>query len=216
MLDNVTQRTITNLDEGYYIFRTIRNYPSYLDMCKKDMAMIRQLGLPTWFMSLSSADTKWHDLIVILGKLNENKDYTNDLTENNMTWDHISRLVSSDPVTCARYFNNRVDTFIRDVIKSPHNPVHDVTDYVYRVEFQHRGSPHIHMLVWTKDGPEYGKNTEEQIIRFNDQYVSCSLDVEDNVKVYVDMQKHRHSRSCRKKEKPCVALVFLSLQCQRP
>ena len=85
MLDNVTQRTITNLDEGYYIFRTIRNSP-YLDMCKKDiMAMIRQLGLPTWFMSLSSADTKWHDLIVIRGKLNENKDYTNDLTENNMT-----------------------------------------------------------------------------------------------------------------------------------
>jgi len=38
-----------------------------LEHCKKDiMAMIRQLGLPTWFMSLSAADTKWNDLIVML------------------------------------------------------------------------------------------------------------------------------------------------------
>lgn len=31
--------------------------------------MIRQLGLPTWFGSFSSADTKWIDLLRILGKL---------------------------------------------------------------------------------------------------------------------------------------------------
>ena len=38
--------------------------------------MIRQLGLPTWFGSFSSADTKWIYLLRILGKLNDGKDYS--------------------------------------------------------------------------------------------------------------------------------------------
>ena len=51
---------LVNLDEGYYIFRQLRNSPAYLEARKKDIfAMIRQLSLPTWFMSLSAADTFW-------------------------------------------------------------------------------------------------------------------------------------------------------------
>jgi hypothetical protein len=38
--------------------------------------MIRQLGLPTWFGSFSSADTKWIYLLRILGKLKDGKDYS--------------------------------------------------------------------------------------------------------------------------------------------
>ena len=200
ILDKAVQSSITNLDEGYRIFRTIRNSPPYLESCKKDiMAMIRQLGLPTWFISLSAADTKWHDLIIILGKLNDGRDYTKDLREGNMTWDNITRLISIDPVTCARYFNNRTDTFIKEVLESRHHPIHKITDYVYRIEFQHRGSPHIHMLVWTENAPQYGASKEQEIIAFNDQYVSCSINLNDDEKQYTDMQKHRHSRSCRKK-----------------
>ena len=55
---------LVNLDEGYYIFRQLRNSPAYLETRKKDIfAMIRQLSLPTWFMSLSAADTRWTDLL---------------------------------------------------------------------------------------------------------------------------------------------------------
>ena len=39
---------LLNLDEGYYIFRQLRNSPAYLEARKKDIfAMIRQLSLPT-------------------------------------------------------------------------------------------------------------------------------------------------------------------------
>ena len=42
---------LVNLDEGYYIFRQLRNSPAYLETRKKDIfAMIRQLSLPTWLM----------------------------------------------------------------------------------------------------------------------------------------------------------------------
>ena len=60
-------QNLLRLDDGFYIFRDLRNSPPYLEKRKKDVfAMIRQLGLPTWFCSLSSADTKWIDLHQIL------------------------------------------------------------------------------------------------------------------------------------------------------
>ena len=68
---------IVNLDEGYCIFRQLRNSPAYLETRKKDIfAMIRQLSMPTWFMSLSAADTRWTDLLEILAKLNDGIDYS--------------------------------------------------------------------------------------------------------------------------------------------
>ena len=68
---------LVNLDEGYYIFRQLRNSPAYLQSRKKDIfAMIRQLSLPTWFMSLSAADTRWTDLLKMLAKLNNGVSYT--------------------------------------------------------------------------------------------------------------------------------------------
>ena len=58
LLDKQQHNNIVKLDEGYYIFHTIRNSPAYLETKKKDvMAMVRQLGIPTIFFSLSAADT---------------------------------------------------------------------------------------------------------------------------------------------------------------
>ena len=53
---------------------------------KKDIfAMIRQLSLPTWFMSLSAADTRWTGLLKMLAKLNNGVSYTDkDIEE--LTW----------------------------------------------------------------------------------------------------------------------------------
>ena len=77
---------LVNLDEGYYIFRQLRNSPAYLEMRKKDIfAMIRQLSLPTWFMSLSAADTRWTDLLRMLAKLNDGIQYCENEIEK-LTW----------------------------------------------------------------------------------------------------------------------------------
>ena len=55
-------------NEGFFVFRQLRNSPAYLETRKKDVfAMIRQLGLPTWFMSLSATHTRRTDLIRALG-----------------------------------------------------------------------------------------------------------------------------------------------------
>ena len=196
MLSEDTRQNITNLDEGYKIFRTIRNSPPYLAQCKKDiMAMIRQLGLPTFFISLSAADTKWADLLIMLGKLVDKKDYTEELP---LHYDTKARLISSDPVTYARYFNERVQQYFNIVLKSSHEPVGKLNDFVYRVEFQNRGLCHIHALLWIENAPDYAKVEAEKIEAFVDQYVSCSEDVPHEHADYLDIQKHKHSRTCRK------------------
>ena len=189
---------LVNLDEGFYIFRTLRNSPPYLEKRKKDLfALIRSLGLPTWFCSLSAGDTRWKDLLRTLGKLIDGKTYSDDDIDK-MTWNEKSRLVKSDPVTCARHFDNRVQQFINSVLKSDLNPVGPLEDFFYRVEFQHRGSPHIHMLMWISNAPQYGISPDLDVTNFVDKFSSCSSVISDNTS-FIDVQTHKHSRTCRKK-----------------
>ena len=141
---------LINLDEGFRVLRNLRGSPPYFERCKKDLfAMIRQLGNPTWFCSFSAAETRWTHLIKILGRLNESKSYTDDEVRQ-MSWQKKSELIQKDPVTCARNFDHMVQLFIHDFIKSSCHPIGEVVDFFYRVEFQQRGSPHIHGLFWIK------------------------------------------------------------------
>ena len=163
--DNMGESLI-RLDEGYRIFKTIRNSPQYWEHQKKEVfAMIRQLGIPTLFLSFSANDLHWSELIITLGKLVDNKYYTEDLATDSLSWETRSRLVQSDPVTCVRHFDHRVSQLIQTILKSPYSPLGEMDDYFYRVEFQHRGSPHIHMLVWIKNSPKYGVNDEKEAAR---------------------------------------------------
>ena len=198
---------LVNLDEGYYIFRQLRNSPPYLEARKKDIfAMIRQLSLPTWFISLSAADTRWTDLLKMLAKLNEDAELT-DTDIENMTWQEKTKLVQKDPVTCSRYFDHRVNEFLNTVLKSKCEPIGKVRDYFYRVEFQQRGSPHIHMLVWVENAPKLDTNTEDEIVQFVDQYLTCSAEKNETLEL-VKLQTHKHSRTCRKKGKPLCRFGF--------
>ena len=118
-----------------------------------------------------------------------------------MDWTERTRLLQSDPVTCARYFHNRVTVFLNDVLKSDHHPIGKIADYFYRVEFQQRGSPHIHMLIWVKDAPVFEQSDDHDIVDFINRYVSCSSDVSQNEKAALLIQTHKHSKTCRQKGK---------------
>ena len=205
--DNVRD-SIVKLDEGYQIFRTLRNSPPYLEKRKKDlMAMIRQLGCPTWFVSLSAADTRWTDLLRILGKLVDQKDYTdNELQE--MDWETKTRLVRADPVSAARFFDHRLQKFLKDVVGNELHPIGLIKDSFVRIEFQQRGSPHAHIMFWVQDAPNLDENSPEEISLFIDKYVSCSAEVSEDAKPLLEMQKHKHSKSCRKRQQPICRFGF--------
>jgi len=158
--------------------------------------MIRQLDNPTWFCSFSAAETRWVHLLKTLGRIVEQKQYTDEEIKQT-TWKQKSDLIQKDPVTCARNFDHMVQLFIHDVLKSSVMPIGEIADHFYRVEFQQRGSPHIHGLFWVKETPQYERHPSEEIETFVDKYITCqkpdkSSDMEDLVKM------HRHAKTCKK------------------
>ena len=135
---------LVHLDEGFRVLKSVRGSPTYFEKCKRDLfAMIRQLGNPTWFCSFSAAETRWTHLSKTLGRIVEKKEYT-DYEIQQMSWEQKSDLIQKDPVTCARNFDHMVQLFICDIFKSTVASIGEIADYFYRVEFQRRGSPHIH------------------------------------------------------------------------
>lgn len=120
--------------------RTLRGSPPYWEKAKTYIfAMINQVGLPTWFCSFSAAETKWAPLLKTLGELIGNVSYTDDEILN-MSWEHKSKLIKADPVTCARYFDYRFSKFFSDVLCNEIHPVGQIQDFFYRIEFQQRVS----------------------------------------------------------------------------
>ena len=77
-------------------------------------------------------------------------------------------------------------------------PFGEIADYVYRVEFQQRGSPHIHALFWVKGAPTYGKAPDDTVLHFVDKYVTCKNSQSDEMKDLVNLQLHRHAKTCKK------------------
>jgi len=47
--------------------KNVRGSPAYWQrMCYDVLAMVRQLGCPTWFISLAAADLRWPELIKLI------------------------------------------------------------------------------------------------------------------------------------------------------
>ena len=98
-------------------------------------------------------------------------------------------------------------------MKSSCHPIGKVQDYFYRVEFQQRGSPHIHMFVWIENAPTLETNSEREIVQFVNNYVTCNADNKKTANL-VSLQSHKHSRTCRKRANQYVDLDFLYPHCQ--
>ena len=79
-----------------------------------------------------------------------------------MAWQEKKKLAQKDPVTCSRYYEHRVQEFLNTILKSDCEPIGKLKDYFCRVEFQQRGSPHIHMLVWIENTPILEKNQKRK------------------------------------------------------
>ena len=56
-------------DKAYKLLKQVRGTPAYWQKVHYDvLAMIRQLGIPTWFLTLSAAEMKWPEVIQIIAR----------------------------------------------------------------------------------------------------------------------------------------------------
>lgn len=144
-------------DQAYAVFRNVRGTPAYWQQKTKTVkAMIRQLGKCSLFITFSAAETKWPELLVALMKILKNKIITEDEALD-LTHEEKSELIRSDPVTCMTHFRQRFNSLKKNLLNHPNGifEPYEIVDWFTRLEFQMRGSPHIHGIYWLKDCPVY-------------------------------------------------------------
>ena len=194
--DPIRLSELIQRDKAYKLLKQVRGTPAYWQKVHYDvLAMIRQLGIPTWFLTLSAAEMKWPEVIQIIAR--QYGEILSDEAVSDMTWEEKTTWLKRNPVTAARHFQYRLDQFWKTFITSKAKPIGEVTDYMIRIEFQARGSPHAHTILWIKDAPQYGKDSDEKVTEFIDKYQVCSYPHDDEeLQNLVQLQKHTHSSSC--------------------
>lgn len=186
-------------ENSYSFLKVIRGTAPYWKNILFDLlAKFRTLGPPTWFLTLSADDHHWEGLINFL-KL----DYLNEDIS------HMSNidLVRSNPVLVAQYFVHRWKAFFKFVLKSKLNPLGEILDHFVRVEFQVRGSPHLHIFFWIKGAPDLKTaKGQKQLPEFLDRYVSTCIPPENENELkdlVTQLQIHKHTNTCQKKSRVC-------------
>ena len=114
-------------------------------------------------MSLSAPDTKWSDLLIFLGKLSIDMNFSAIDLEKLELQDKCN-LVSKHPAASTGFFNKHINKFFKHILKSPFSPFGHLENSFYRVEFQLRGSPHIHALLWIHNTLKFDVSTDEEVM----------------------------------------------------
>ena len=106
-------QNILKYDGGYKVLDSNRCSPAFWAKVKGELfAMVRQLGMPTWFLTFSAAETWWPELIRSLQKDLDGTILTDDQIHE-MPWIEKVKLIRSNAVLCARHFNHRFEAFLK-------------------------------------------------------------------------------------------------------
>ena len=99
-----TVRSFVCEDKGLMFMKSIKGTPVYWKTFLYDvLAMVKQLGLPTFFLTLSCADLRWKELMQIISRLNK-IDFEN---ENDMGYFDRCNILNQNPVLTARHSISR-------------------------------------------------------------------------------------------------------------
>ena len=233
MINMIGKENLYRYDSAFVSFKNIRGTNMYFQEAKKKlMATLRQKGSPTLFVTFSCAEFEWE---LLAKSIYETVHRTSITIEEirKMSVAEKNKLVSDNVVQSTYHFAKRTDKLMSLLKKGGiffHNGVEYVADsYFYRVEYQARGSPHIHCLLWlcSKDNTippsmwnDDIQNSEDlcsRIASFCDSIMSGSSNVmhcdqheeldeecaecQKGKKMVDKFQSHTHSFSCHKKGK---------------
>ena len=119
-----------------------------------------------------------------------------------------STYLHQNPITGVWMFQHRLETFFSEYLLSDTHPLGHITDYMIKIEFQMRGSPHAHCLLWVKDTPKIDKGPDNVVCAFIDKYITAVIppvtsENEHQIKLMDNLQKHTHSDYCHKNKACC-------------
>ena len=77
----------------------------------------------------------------------------------------ISRLCTEDAVSVSRLFSHQFHSFFQTVIIKG-EVLGRATDYFCKEEYQSRGAPHYHILLWIEGAPVAGTVEDEVVLKW--------------------------------------------------
>lgn len=170
--------TTYKLEDAFSVFDNTSNTPAYHKKGKYEMmAKLDNLGAFQLFFTTSCADMRWEENITtILREKGLKIEYRLQSTigsndegeEEEVTYVHfngdqsclplhdylqtqeaksVHQILRNNVVTATRNYKHRLQTLIRKIILHPNNPM-SVKYYSTKLEFQGRGAPHNHGVLW--------------------------------------------------------------------
>uniref|UniRef100_A0A914YMU8 Helitron helicase-like domain-containing protein n=1 Tax=Panagrolaimus superbus TaxID=310955 RepID=A0A914YMU8_9BILA len=110
-------------------FAALRGHKAYWQQVKLDLkAHIAIFGAPNWFLTLNPSEKDWKELHEAYSKVKG--------IEVNSS--NIRDLIAEDPVIWCRHFQKRVKEFFKRCLLVENCTLGKVTNYFYRIEYQHR------------------------------------------------------------------------------
>ena len=215
------------------VMQKLKGSPKYWQNARNELiAKVKQLGPFHLFFTLSCGEMRWIEVYIsVVRRMGYKVDIIKDSNgkwsgkdedvrvEGQSLWDFVDsrgstrqQFLKGYEFLITRHFDNRVKEFMKNIVMGPGKEKVKIAYYNYRVEFQARGLPHIHGVLWIDkdtlakegitgniiDNPEF-------VTKLADLTLSCSLpDDDQEIKDIVSkVQKHRHTKSCRKTGKSC-------------
>ena len=107
----------------------------------------------------------------------------------------IGKLCTENPVSVSRKFSQKFHNFFQMVIITGQVLVFLATSLIKK-EYQTRGAPHYHILLWIDDAPVSGINSDDEVLQWIQARITCRIPEENsNPELHQLVTKYQH-RKC--------------------
>ena len=138
----------------FQVFKSLRGTASYFEESKKNLfAMLRQHGCPTLFLTLNSNEFDWPGLLREILETELRRRVSDDEIDC-LSNSEKNRIIARNSVQSTVHFQKRIEKMYKLMEKDffvTNDNVYHVHVYFYRIEYQQRGAPHCHSLLWLRD-----------------------------------------------------------------
>ena len=182
-------------DNAFSFMRSVKGTPA----CRKQflynvLAMVKQLGIPTYFLTLLRADLRSEELPYIINRLNNLGLRKEELKI--LSYQERCNLSNNNSVLVPGQFQYKVEVFFREIIFD--GPLGKTKYYAIRIEFKD-----LKTFIWIFNAPNI--QNEADYIDFIEKTITAQFpnhlndpELFELVKKY---QIHAHSRTCWKYNK---------------
>ena len=144
------------------MLQSVRGSQQYWFVRKSELkCMIREYGSPTLFLTFSCAEYESADIANYLRKLNDVPPTYN-----------IGKLCTEDPISVSRKFSLKFHAFFKTVLLKG-EVLGTVEHFYWKKEYQARGAPHYHVLLWIKDAPVIGRDDPDVVLSWMQERITC-------------------------------------------